>query len=124
MTTQYSDDIIDAAEAIADAGSTVVFTRTVNSVDEASGNMVPVVTTSTSSAIRVRATFRELAKMEAGGLVLANSIVLVVAAQGMVFDPKQSDPFTFAGTKYTVSFPVDALAPDGTPILYRVIGAA
>ena len=123
MSSQYDDDIQGAAEAIADAGSTVVFTRTVNSFDEASGDTVPVVTTSTGSAIRVRATFRELAKMEAGGLVLANSIVVVVAAQGMAFDPEQSDPFTFAGTTYIVSFPVDTVAPDGTPILYRVIGA-
>lgn len=123
MSSQYTDDIASTAEAIADAGAQVTFTRKTSIVDEASGDVVPVTKTSVTSAIRVRATFRESAKIEAGGLVLAKSIVLAVAAQGMTFDPQESDQFTFAGTTYTISFPVDAIAPDGTPILYRVIGA-
>lgn len=122
MSSQYDDDILAAAEAIADAGATIVFTRKTTVLDEVTGATVPVTTTTPTSAIRVKPYRMDYMRLETGGLTLFDPVTLLAAASGMAFSPLPGDTFSWGANSFTVRT-VDPIAPDGNAILYRVIGS-
>lgn len=54
-------------------------------------------------------------------LSMVNAVTLMVAASGLAVVPTAGMAMEFAGVTYTVK-DVDPVAPDGTPIIYTVIG--
>lgn len=56
-------------------------------------------------------------------LVLTNPVTLMIAAAGLSVTPAPGMQMTWAGTTYAIK-DVDPIAPDGTPIIYTVIGSA
>lgn len=122
MATLYTAEILDAGLALAQAGTSVTFTRTVETYDPATDTSVPVVSTSTGSGIRVRARGTDIMRLQAPGLVVVDPVTLLVAGQGLAFDPLPGDTFAWGQFTYSVRF-VDPVAPDGTSILLRVVGS-
>lgn len=60
-------------------------------------------------------------RMAALSLVLVNPVTLLVAASGLSIVPQPGGTFTWAGKTYTIKF-CEPVAPDGTPIIYTVVG--
>lgn len=56
-------------------------------------------------------------------LVLTNPVTLMIAAHGLALTPVPGMAFTWAGVTYSTK-DADAVAPDGTPIIYVIIGSA
>jgi hypothetical protein len=118
MTTVYASDIVNAAADIAAAGTALTFTRNTSTYNPATDGSTPSTSTSSSVAIGVKSNWQ---KFQAMGLSISTPQTLKVAASGMTFDPLPGDTFVWNGFVYAV-VNVETLAPDGTPILYTVIG--
>lgn len=56
------------------------------------------------------------------GLVLVDPVTLMVAAKGLACTPTPGMPMLWAGVTYAVKY-AEAVAPDGTPILWTVVGS-
>jgi len=106
MTSIYDRTAERAAKTIAKKGATVVFNPQ---------TATPV----TGSALQIE---DDPATMAALQLTTSNPVTLLVAASGLGIVPAAGMQFDWAGTRY-VAKSVEALAPDGTPILFTVIGA-
>ncbi len=61
-------------------------------------------------------------KFIALSLTIENAITLLVAASGLSITPIPGDVFGWSGVFYTAKS-VESTAPDGTPILYTIVGA-
>jgi hypothetical protein len=55
-------------------------------------------------------------------LLTRTTVTLLVAAKGLTVGPDRDMPMTWAGVGYRIA-DVQATAPDGTPILYQIVGA-
>ena len=55
-------------------------------------------------------------------LVLSNPVTLLIAARGLSVTPRPGMSMTWANVTYTIK-DVETVGPDGTPILYAVIGS-
>jgi hypothetical protein len=75
--------------------------------------------TATGKAVQ---TTNDLQQLVALSLVTETTVTLLVAARGLTITPDRGEHFTWAGVDYTIK-QVEKIAPDGTPILYRVVGA-
>lgn len=122
MATQYADEVQSASQDIADAGSPVTFTRTVEVYDATTDTATPVVTTSTGSAIRVKPRFTDIMRFQAPGLAVVDPVTLLVAGSSMAFDPLPGDVFTWGVNDYSVRS-VDITGPDGTTVMSRIVGS-
>ncbi len=60
-------------------------------------------------------------RFRALGLTLANSVTLLIAALNLSVTPRPGMYITWAGITYSIK-DVEAVAPDGVPIMYTVIG--
>lgn len=60
-------------------------------------------------------------RFQALGLTTANAITLLIAASGLSITPVPGDVFGWSGTFYTAK-DCEAVAPDGVPILWTVVG--
>lgn len=117
--TVYAEDIAGAAADIAAAGAPVTFTRNTSTYNETTDATTPSTTTSSSVAIGVKSNWQ---KFRAQSLTIGIPQTLLVAALSMAFDPLPGDTFVWNGFTYAV-VNVEALAPDGTAILYTVVGS-
>lgn len=61
-------------------------------------------------------------RVAALSLVLIDPVTLLVAASGLKVTPLPGMPMAWAGVTYVVK-DAEAVAPDGTPILWTVIGS-
>jgi hypothetical protein len=95
----------------------ITFTRTTQTYNQATGDVVPVVTTVTGSAIQVKG---DPQRYQAMGLILATMPTLLFTPTSYGQVPKPGDAVTWSGVDYTVR-DVDPLAPDGVVILARVV---
>jgi len=62
------------------------------------------------------------ARFTALGLILIDPVTLMVAAKSLVTTPTPGMPMLWAGVNYSVKN-CEAVAPDGVPILFTVIGS-
>lgn len=68
-------------------------------------------------------TNNNLEQLVALGLVDNKTVTLLVAASGLTITPSTGMVMSWAGVDYSIDN-VDTLAPDGTPILYTIVGSA
>lgn len=121
MATKYASDSADALADIKEAGGVVTFTRGGSAVYDAAtdtwsgGSSAPV----SGYAIQRRG---DVDRFAALSLVLVDPVTLLVAAWNLTITPQPGDAMLWAGVTYTVR-DVDAVAPDGTAILYSVTGS-
>lgn len=120
--TAYAQDIQQARCDIAAAGASIVFTRDTSTYDAATDTRIPSTTTSCGVACRIKPRYTDVMRFQAQGLVLTDPVTLLVAADGLTFDPQPGDTFLWAGLGSTVRS-VDPTGPDGTPIFYKVVGS-
>lgn len=120
MATKYASEAADALTDIQDAGAPVTFPSGSPPVYDAATDTWSADTRGTASsyALQVKSDPDRLAAL---GLVLANPVTLLVAASGLAVTPAPGMAMTWAGLTYTIKL-VEAVAPDGTAILYRCTG--
>jgi len=114
MTSVYDRTAERAAKTIAKKGATVTFLA---------GPWSPAMTADVpGSAIQIEDDPDALARLG----VLSNPITLLIAAKSLPagFRPQASMRFTWASTDPYAVRSAEALAPDGTPILWTVVGSA
>ena len=117
----YTDDIAAAQAIVADAGTSVTFSRTGGTFTPSTSRVSGGATTASGSAVRVKGTDR--LRFASQTTKLVNPIVVLVAASGLgAFQPQPGDRMVFAGTTYTVK-DTNVVAPDGTAILYNVVAS-
>lgn len=127
MTTSQYNAVAERTRAvIAKKGADVVFVD----LDEGSGAYNPLTdtwsggptaTAVTGAAVEVPGDPDRFAAL---GLVLANPVVLLVAATGLEITPAPGMAFTWGGVTYTIKN-VEKVAPDGvTVVLWTLIGSA
>jgi hypothetical protein len=123
MTGSYAAEHADALADVSDAGAAVVFTRTVNVEDTATGLVTPSVSTIAGSAIRVKG---NPDKYQALGLVQSQAPSLFFTPNNYGDCPGPGDtvlwrdPVTQQLATYAVK-DVDPIAPDGFVIAARVV---
>jgi hypothetical protein len=119
-STLYAPEQQSAAADIRSAGALVAFARANQAYNDTDGTLSGAPITATSHAIRVKGDPQRLAALN---LRLVSPITLLVAALELgSYEPTADDSMIFAGQTYAVK-DVDPVAPDGTPILYRVTGS-
>lgn len=64
----------------------------------------------------------DLAQLQALDLITRTTVTLLVAAKALTVVPDREMPMTWASVVYRVA-DVQTIAPDGTPLLYQVLGA-
>ena len=119
MSTVYATEIASAAVDIAAAGTAVTFSRNSPTVDPTTGepNGAGPLTASTV-AIGVKSNWQKFAAL---GLTLNFPQTIKAAASGMAFAPQPGDSFVWGGFLYAV-VNVETLEPDGTAILFTIVG--
>ena len=122
MSTQYAAEIADAGTDIADAGQPITFTRTTQVYAPATDASTPAITTASGFAIRVRPRYIDVTRFLEPGLAIVDHVTLLVAAAGMDFDPLPGDTFEWGAYTYSVKV-VDPTGPDGSAIIWRIIGS-
>lgn len=130
MASVYAQDRRDALTEIRAAGAAVAFEYDVpGAYDDATGReAAPATLRADGYAVDVTAATREqgkadrIAQLVAGGAALVDPVELLVAAEGLAFEPRPSHRMTWAGKVYVVKEAVP-LAPDGTPITFTVVGS-
>lgn len=119
--SSYVAEAASARADIAAAGAPVTFTTASGRVYDPDTGLwsggTPV--TTTGSAIQVK---DDPMRFSALGLQIADPITLLVAAAGLTLVPSPNIAMTWRGVIYTVKN-VEALAPNGSPITYTVIGS-
>jgi hypothetical protein len=65
----------------------------------------------------------DLTQLQALGIVNKTTITLLVAARGLTATPEREEPMSWAGVTYSIA-DVQTTAPDGTPLLYQIVGVA
>lgn len=118
----YTADAAQAQADIAAAGAAVTFARGAGAFTPSTGRVSGAATTATSAAVRVIGTDRLRFIQQSTKLV--NPIVLLVGSEALgTFEPTPGDTMTFSGDRYVVR-DVNPIAPDGTDILYSIVGSA
>ena len=119
----YATERADALADIREAGGPVTFTRTTpGTYDPTTGQYGGTVTTASGYAIARRPNGGDLERLKTLGIDLINvrGQLLVVAAQGLAFQPRPDDRCLWAGETYTVR-DVGPLNVNGTePVLHYV----
>lgn len=111
-----------ALATITAKGETITFAR------GSSGAVYDPITDSFSGGTAANATSKAVQieddplTFQALDLKMVDAITLLVAASGLSITPVPGDVFGWAGVFYTVKS-AEAVAPDGTPILWTLIGA-
>ena len=120
--THYAPDIASTSRDIAAAGAPITFTRDTSTYAPSTDTKTPGTAQACGVALRVKPRYTDVMRLQAQGLVLIDPVTLLVAADGLAFDPQPGDTFVWGCISYTVRS-VDVTAPDGTPILYKVVGS-
>jgi hypothetical protein len=121
VTTAYADVSARALAQITRKGGPVVFTvgtapvYTPSTGEWTAGTLATV----TLRAIQIE---DDPERFSALGLVLTDPVTLLIAASGASITPAPGMPFAWAGVGY-VCKNVEAVAPDGTPIIWTMIGS-
>lgn len=119
-----------AAAAIKAKGAAVAFEFDApGTYDDATGReAAPATSRADGYAVDITGGSREqgtadrIAQLIAGGVALVDPVELLVAAEGLAFEPKGNQRMLWAGKTYIVK-ESRPLAPDGTAITYTVIGS-
>lgn len=122
MTTRYAAERASAGADIAAAGQPVTFTRTAIAYTAGTDQATPTTTTATGAAIRVRPRFIDIQRIQAPGLTIVDPVTLLVAAEGMAFDPQPGDTFVWAGVTYAVRS-TEPTGPDGVTIVTKIVAS-
>jgi hypothetical protein len=104
MTSIYDETATDALADIAEAGAPVVFLA-----DAWKGGAIEIP--------------GDPDVYQALSLITSNPVTLIVAAWDLGVAPSFGVAFRWAGTVYTVKL-ATPVAPDGTPIIWTIIGVA
>lgn len=112
----YVAEWAGALSDIQDAGQAVVFTRTRNIEDTATGLITPVTTTISGSAVRIRGTPSVYDKLK---LIESTSPTLLFAASTFGDLPRIGDT-TVWGVGMRVR-DVEPVRPDGTTLIARIV---
>lgn len=123
MTTIYAPQAASALATITRKGAAVTFpdaTGTAPVFDQTTETWTAgTLTDVTGRAVEIPG---DPNTYQALSLVQSNPVTLLLAASGLTITPAPGMSFTWAGTAYTVRL-VSPLAPDGTPVIYTVVGA-
>lgn len=120
MSSQYDAIAQRSLAAIARKGATVSFNTSAGIYDPVTDTWSGG--TSGNALGKAVQTANDLQQLVALSLVTEKTVTLLVAARGLTVTPDRGEHFTWAGVDYTIR-EVETIAPDGTPILYRVVGA-
>lgn len=125
MASIYAADAADALADIREAGAAVTFP---GAIPGTAGVYDPATDTwsagtpatdATGYALEIEGdpdTYRALS------LIQSNPVTLLIAASGLGITPRPGVVMTWAGTAYTIRLS-NPTGPDGTPILWTVVGS-
>ena len=127
MTTKYADELADALADITEAGAVVTFP---GAVPGTAGTHDPATDTWGGGTAATDATGRGIEipgdpdTYRTLSLIQSNPVTLLLAASGVTITPRAGMPFVWpaGGTPYTVRL-ATPMGPDGTPILWTLVGS-
>lgn len=121
----YDDDIAEAYDDIVEAGADLLFVAGGGSqpvYDPVTDEWTNPGGTTTSVGGKAVQVAGDPDRYAALNLVLVNPVTLLVAAKNLTTKPKVGMQVAWAGELYTVR-DVEPTAPDGTAIIYTVVGS-
>jgi nitrite reductase/ring-hydroxylating ferredoxin subunit len=121
--SKYLTEIDDAYELLEEAGVGIVFTRPNRTINPVSG-LVTAKAPATTTLVGVnlpasKGTVQAFDNRILDKTVLTKLRFLICAAKGAAFEPESGDLVALEGKTWEV-VGVTPLAPDGTPILYKL----